>query len=92
MSRQGMGCDNARAGGFFGLLEQEFPYSGDWEGVGVAGFMAERLDALAPLGAHFRGARLAHARRAPARARLCGVGTRNRPKSPFIPFKMKDEG
>ena len=44
MSRKGMGCDSARAGGFFGLLEQEFPYSGDWEGVGVAGLMAE-LDA-----------------------------------------------
>ena len=44
MSRKGMGCDSARAGGFFGLLEQEFPYSTDWEGVGVAGLMAE-LDA-----------------------------------------------
>ena len=44
MSRKGMSCDNARAGGFFGLLEQESLYSGDWEGVGVAGLMAE-LDA-----------------------------------------------
>ena len=44
MSRKGMSCDSARAGGFFGLLGQEFPYSTDWEGVGVAGFMAE-LDA-----------------------------------------------
>ena len=44
MSRKGMGCDNARAEGLFGLLGQEFPYSGDWEGVGVAGSMAE-LDA-----------------------------------------------
>ena len=44
MSRQGMSCDNARAGGLFGLLEQESPYTGDWEGVGVAGLMAE-LDA-----------------------------------------------
>lgn len=44
MSRKGMSCDNARAEGFFGLLKQEFLYSRDWEGVGVAGFMAE-LDA-----------------------------------------------
>ena len=39
-----MSCDNDRAEGFFGLLKQEFLYSRDREGVGVAGFMAE-LDA-----------------------------------------------
>ena len=31
--------------------------------------------------AHIPDARLAHARRAPTRAGLCGVGTRNRPQS-----------
>ena len=44
MSRKGMSCDSARAEGFFGLLKQEFLYSRDWEGVGVAELMAE-LDA-----------------------------------------------
>ena len=53
---------------------------GGRRGRGVHG-RARRLDALVPLGVHIRGARLAHARRAPTRASLCGVGTRNRPQS-----------
>ena len=32
VSRKGMGCGNARAEGFFGLLKQEFFYSADWTG------------------------------------------------------------
>lgn len=44
MPRKGRSSDSARVKGFFGLLKQEFLHSGDWEGVGVARFMAE-LDA-----------------------------------------------
>ncbi len=87
MSRKGTSGDNARAEGFFDLLKQGFFYAADWTGASLGGFMggAGRLDALVPLGPHIPGARLAHARRAPARARLCGVGTRNRPQSPMAP-------
>ena len=37
MSRKGMSCDNARAEGLFGLLEQEFPYSGTGRASGSRG-------------------------------------------------------
>ena len=41
MSRKGMSWDNARAVGFFGLLEQEFFYFADWTGVSREDFMRE---------------------------------------------------
>ncbi|WP_050759679.1 IS3 family transposase [Slackia exigua] len=41
MSRKGRSPDNARAGGFFGTLKQEFFYARDWTGVGCEEFAAE---------------------------------------------------
>ena len=84
MSRKGGSCDNARAGGFFGLLKQEFSQQRLVRGRGgrVLGG-PRRVDAVVPLGAHLAGARLAHARRAPACPRACGVGTRKCPQAPF---------
>ena len=39
MSRKCMSCDNARMGGFFGLLKSEFSYGRDWSGVDVDDLM-----------------------------------------------------
>ncbi len=41
MSRKGMGGDNARAEGFFGLLKREFFHARDWDGWSLGDFMAE---------------------------------------------------
>lgn len=41
MPRKGRSPDNARAGGFFGTLKQEFFYARDWTGVGCEEFAAE---------------------------------------------------
>lgn len=40
MSRKGGSCDNARAEGFFGLLEQKFFHGRGWTGVGAGEFSA----------------------------------------------------
>lgn len=41
MSRKGMGGDNARAEGFFGLLKCEFFHARDWGGWSLGDFMAK---------------------------------------------------
>lgn len=56
----------------------------DWGRGGRVLGDPRRVVAVVPLGAHLAGARLAHARRAPACPRICGVGTRKCPQAPVM--------
>lgn len=59
----------------------------DWGRGGRVLGDPRRVVAVVPLGAHLAGARLAHARRAPACPRICGVGTRKCPQSLSLLFE-----